>query len=258
MGDGLLSGMNPKLGYQTRRVCRWAIQTTCTTCLGWRGSPLCGAPTPQKTVFYIYIYIYFKYFSRGAISHVLMFPFPLASFFSAWRWAIGRVASVFSCFFFFYWHPWKTHVCGDPSKDHGKHMFFFSPGSSSGPVAVLFGAIHRESRFRFSAPAASAAGRSSARHEAAHGPGWPRPEAGRPTRCFVFLSFFLARSFYLRFLWRLFLFFWGGAGEPQESTPPPREFLCFDAYESTSELSKTTLSTAFHSKLFFCIFLGER
>ena len=30
------------------------------------------------------------------------------------------------------------------------------------------------------------------------------------------------------------------------------------AYESTSELSKTTLSTAFHSILVFCIFLGER
>ena len=29
-------------------------------------------------------------------------------------------------------------------------------------------------------------------------------------------------------------------------------------YESTSELSKTTLSTAFHSILVFCIFLGER
>ena len=36
-------------------------------------------------------------------------------------------------------------------------------------------------------------------------------------------------------------------------------YSCFVVvYESTSELSKTTLSTAFHSRLLFCIFLGER
>ena len=39
---------------------------------------------------------------------------------------------------------------------------------------------------------------------------------------------------------------------------PPYIYILIYVYESTSELSKTTLSTAFHSILVFCIFFGER